>query len=64
MLRPEFGVPHTNCNPFKSQSFSTGVIHMVLADGSVRSATKSISDPAWSAGETPQNGEPLRPDES
>lgn len=62
MLRPEFGVPPTNAHPLKSQSLSAGVIHMVMADGSVRSAGSSVSDPAWSAGETPRDGETLRPD--
>jgi prepilin-type N-terminal cleavage/methylation domain-containing protein len=62
MLKPEFNVPHTNAHPLKSQSLSSGVIHMVLADGSVRSATSGVSDPAWSAGETPSNSEPLRAD--
>jgi hypothetical protein len=63
MLKPEFNVPHTNAHPLKSQSLSAGVIHMVMADGSVRSATSSVSDPAWSAGETPRDQEVLRPDE-
>jgi prepilin-type N-terminal cleavage/methylation domain-containing protein len=63
MLKPEFGVPPTNAHPLKSQSLSANVIHMVLADGSVRSATSGVSDPAWSAGETPNAGEVLRPDD-
>lgn len=62
MLKPEFGVKPTNAHPLKSQSFSVGVIHMAMADGSVRTATDSVSDPAWSAGETPANGETLSPD--
>lgn len=62
MLRPEFGVPPHNAHPLKSQSFSSNVIHMALADGSVRVASSTVSDPAWSAGETPANGEILRPD--
>jgi hypothetical protein len=62
MLRPEFGVPPTNAHPLKSQSLSAGIIYMAMADGSVRSATATVSDPAWSAGETPFNGETLRPD--
>lgn len=62
MLKPEFGVPPTNSHPLKSQSLSAGVIHMAMADGSVRSATESVSDPAWSAGETPRDQEVLRPD--
>lgn len=61
MLKPEFGVPPTNAHPLKSQSFSGGVIHIAMADGSVRRATESVSDPAWSAGETPANGEILNP---
>jgi prepilin-type N-terminal cleavage/methylation domain-containing protein len=63
MLKPEFGVPHTAAHPLKSHSFSAGVVHMALADGSVRSAKNTVSDPAWSAGETPAGGELLRPDE-
>jgi len=62
MLRPEFGVKPTNAHPLKSQSLSVGVIHMALADGSVRSATESVSDPAWSAAETPADGETITPD--
>lgn len=63
MLKPEFGVPPTNAHPLKSQSFSAGVIHMAMADGSVRSATRSVSDPAWSAAETPRDREVLSPDD-
>jgi prepilin-type N-terminal cleavage/methylation domain-containing protein len=62
MLKPEFGVPPTNAHPLKSQSFSAGIIHMAMADGSVRSAGSSVSDPSWSAGETPRDQEILRPD--
>ncbi|MCA9119189.1 MAG: DUF1559 domain-containing protein [Planctomycetaceae bacterium] len=62
MLKPEFGVKPTNAHPLKSQSLSVGVIHMALADGSVRSATESVSDPAWSAAETPASGEIVSPD--
>ncbi|MEO8498750.1 MAG: DUF1559 domain-containing protein, partial [Planctomycetota bacterium] len=62
MLKPEFGVKSTNAHPLKSQSLSVGVIHMAFADGSVRSATESVSDPSWSAGETPADGEVLSPD--
>lgn len=63
MLKPEFNIPPTNAHPLKSQNLSPGVIHMAMADGSVRSATASVSDPAWSAGETPRDQELLRPDE-
>jgi hypothetical protein len=62
MLKPEFGVPPTNAHPLKSQALSSNVIHMAMADGSVRAAGGSVSDPAWSAGETPANGEILQPD--
>lgn len=64
MLKPEFGVPPTNAHPLKSQSLSSGVIHMVMADGSVRTSGAEVSDPAWSAGETPADGEALNPDSS
>ncbi len=63
LLRPEFGVTPTSAHPLKSQALSSGIINMAMADGSVRSASSSVSDPAWSAGETPDNGEVLRPDE-
>lgn len=62
MLAPEFNVRPTNAHPLKSQALSAGIIHMTMADGSVRSATSSVSDPAWSAGETPRDAEVLRPD--
>lgn len=58
-----FRVPPHNAHPLKSQSFSANVIHMAMADGSVRSSTGSVTDPAWSAGETPRNLETLRPDD-
>ena len=57
LLKPEFNVPPTNAHPLKSQSLSSGIIHMGMADGSVRKTSYLVSDPAWSAGETPANGE-------
>ena len=39
-----------------------GGAHFCLADGSVRTSIAGVSDPAWSAAETPANGETLRPD--
>lgn len=62
MLKPEFGVPPTNAHPQKSQSFSANSIHMVMGDGSVRAVMGSVSDPAWSAGETPRDQETISPD--
>ena len=62
MLKPEFGVPPTNAHPLKSQSLSPGVINMAMADGSVRSATETVSDPAWSSAETPADGDTLSAD--
>lgn len=62
MLKPEFGVPSTNAHPLKSQSLSGGVIHMVMADGAVRTALASVSDPAWSAAETPRDQETIAPE--
>ncbi len=62
MLKPEFGVKPTNAHPLKSQSLSTNVIHMALADGSVRAVMDTVSDPAWSAAETPASGEVITPD--
>lgn len=63
MLKPEFGVPYNRAHPQKSQSFSGNVIHMAMADGSVRTVSGSVSDPAWSAAETPRDAEVIRPDE-
>jgi prepilin-type N-terminal cleavage/methylation domain-containing protein len=59
LLKPEFFVPPTNAHPLKSQSFSSGIIYMGMADGSVRKTSHGVSDPSWSAGETPANGEIL-----
>jgi prepilin-type N-terminal cleavage/methylation domain-containing protein len=62
MLRPEFAPPVNNVHPLKSQSISPSGIHAAFADGSVRFISSSVSDPAWSAGETPANGEIISPD--
>lgn len=59
MLRPEFNVLPTNAHPLKSQSFHPNIIHMAMADGSVRDATSSVSDPAWSSAETPRDQETI-----
>jgi prepilin-type N-terminal cleavage/methylation domain-containing protein/prepilin-type processing-associated H-X9-DG protein len=61
MLRPEFGPPITNVHCLKSQGSSVG-INAAFADGSVRFISSNVSDPAWSAGETPANGEVISPD--
>jgi prepilin-type processing-associated H-X9-DG protein len=37
-------------------------IHAAFADGSVRFINSGVSDPSWSAGETPANGEVISPD--
>ena len=63
MLKPEFNVLPTNAHPLKSQSFAAPVIHMVMADGSVRPVGASVSDPAWSSGETPRDQETIHPDD-
>ncbi|MFM2094807.1 MAG: hypothetical protein RIS70_1931, partial [Planctomycetota bacterium] len=63
MLRPEFNVLPTNAHPLKSQSFHPNIIHMAMADGSVREATSSVSDPAWSSAETPRDQETIRVDD-
>jgi hypothetical protein len=63
LLKPEFNVRPNSAHPLKSQSLSSKIIHMAMADGSVRAADSAVSDPAWSAGETPANGEILRPDQ-
>jgi prepilin-type N-terminal cleavage/methylation domain-containing protein len=57
MLRPEFGVMPTNAHPLKSQGFTSAGINIGLADGSVRFVSAAVDDPAWSAAETPANGE-------
>ncbi len=63
MLKPEFDILPTQAHPLKSQNFSAGVIHMAMADGSVRTVASGVTDPGWSAGETPSSGETVRPDE-
>ena len=62
MLRPEFAPPVENVHPLKSQSIYLAGIYLGLADGSVRFVSGSVSDPAWSAVETPANGEVISPD--
>jgi prepilin-type N-terminal cleavage/methylation domain-containing protein len=59
MLKPEFGPPIDNAHILKSQGFTTSGINVCLGDGSVRFVTGTITDPNWSAGETPSNGEIL-----
>ena len=59
MLRPEFGAPSDNAHCLKAQSISPSGIHAAFADGSVRFISSGVSDPAWSAGETPARGESL-----
>ncbi len=63
MLRPEFAPPVDNVHPLKSQSISPAGIHLALADGSVRFVSSGVTDAAWSAIETPDRGETMRPDE-
>jgi prepilin-type N-terminal cleavage/methylation domain-containing protein len=63
MLRPEFAPPVDNVHCLKSQSISAAGIHVGFADGSVRFISSSVSDPSWSAGETPANGEVISPDQ-
>jgi prepilin-type N-terminal cleavage/methylation domain-containing protein len=62
MLRPEFAPPVDNAHCLKSQSMTPAGIHAAFADGSVRFISSSVTDPAWSAGETPANGETITPD--
>jgi hypothetical protein len=62
MLRPEFAPPIDNVHCLKSQSISASGIHAAFADGSVRFISSSVSDPSWSAGETPANGEVITPE--
>jgi len=62
MLRPEFAPPVDNVHCLKSQSISPAGIHAAFADGSVRFISSNVSDPGWSAGETPANGETITQD--
>jgi prepilin-type N-terminal cleavage/methylation domain-containing protein len=62
MLRPEFAPPADNVHCLKSQSMSPAGIHAAFADGSVRFIGSGVSDPAWSAGETPADGEVIAPE--
>jgi prepilin-type processing-associated H-X9-DG protein len=62
MLRPEFGAQLDNAHCLKSQSISPAGIHVAFADGSVRFVGSAVSDPAWSAGETPADGEVIAPE--
>lgn len=63
MLKPEFNIPSTAAHPLKSQAINGNIINMGMADGSVRTVDGSVSDPAWSAAETPSNGEVIHPDQ-
>ena len=60
MLKPEFGPPRNNVHPLKSQGFTQTGINVALGDGSVRFVSSAVSDPLWSAGETPNEGEVLQ----
>jgi prepilin-type N-terminal cleavage/methylation domain-containing protein len=62
MLRPEFAPPVDNAHCLKSQSISPAGIHAAFADGSVRFVSSSVTDPGWSAGETPADGETISPE--
>jgi hypothetical protein len=62
MLRPEFAPPVDNVHCLKSQSIAAAGIHAAFADGSVRFIGSGVTDPAWSAGETPADGEVIAPE--
>jgi hypothetical protein len=62
MLKPEFAPPVNNVHCLKSQSIAAAGIHAAFADGSVRFIRSSVTDPAWSAGETPASGEVIAPE--
>jgi prepilin-type N-terminal cleavage/methylation domain-containing protein len=62
MLKPEWAPPVDNVHCLKSQSISSAGIHVALADGSVRFVSSATDDPLWSAIETPDRGETIRPD--
>ena len=62
MLRPEFSPPADNAHCLKSQGITAGGIQAAFADGSVRFISSGVSDPAWSAGETPARGETVAPE--
>jgi prepilin-type processing-associated H-X9-DG protein len=63
MLRPEFAPPLDNVHCLKSQSISMSGINAAFADGSVRFISSNVTDPSWSAGETPADGETISPDQ-
>ena len=62
MLRPEFAPLADNAHCLKSQGVTAGGIQAAFADGSVRFIGSGVSDPAWSAGETPARGETVAPE--
>lgn len=57
MRMPEWTPKVDNVHPLKSQSFTAGGIHVVMADGSVRMVAPSIGDERWCGAESPALGE-------
>jgi prepilin-type N-terminal cleavage/methylation domain-containing protein len=51
-----------HCDPTNVQGFSTGVIQVSLADGSVRGVTASVSATTWGRAIDPADGQPLGSD--
>jgi prepilin-type N-terminal cleavage/methylation domain-containing protein len=62
MLRPEFAPPVDNVHCLKSQSISRSGIYMAMGDGAVKFVSANVTDAAWSAAETPANGEVISPE--
>lgn len=56
MVCAEFGVPDTNSHPLKTQSFTSNIICICLADGSAR-AVRNVGDQAWAEAETRNRGD-------
>ncbi|MFO0935575.1 MAG: DUF1559 domain-containing protein [Gemmataceae bacterium] len=60
--RPEFSTNPSNCTSYKMHSLSTGVVQIAMADGSVRSVSRSITDGVWALLLNPQDGQVLPAD--
>lgn len=57
MIAPEFNVKPLNCHPLKTQSFHVSGINICLADGSVRTVSRTIGDQHWAEAETRNRGD-------
>jgi prepilin-type N-terminal cleavage/methylation domain-containing protein len=59
---PEFGVTAASCNGTRVQSFHTGILQVVLADGSVRGVSSGVSQQTWQQALSPNDGNTLGTD--